>query len=259
MKNKALLIHHDSYEAVKMLTPYESGLLFQALLDYDINGIKPEFEDRTVAVIFLQMKKTLDSNRERYEKISESRSKNAKKRWNTSENAKKETAMQMHDLALNTNINTNTNSSTSLNTNTKSNTNANENTNENECVCVNKNKKTTAVIPGKESAEENKHTQKNTYGEFKNVFLSDEEYKKLTEKIPDGMSRIDSLSAYIKSTGKIYPDHYAQLINWHLFTKNESVVPPIRRPPGERREPTFDIDEFTKKAIGIKYVPPKKE
>lgn len=31
------------------------------------------------------------------------------------------------------------------------------------------------------------------------------------------------------------------------------------KPPGERREPTFDVSAFTKKAIGIKYVPPKEE
>lgn len=32
-----------------------------------------------------------------------------------------------------------------------------------------------------------------------------------------------------------------------------------QKPPGERREPTFDVSAFTKKAIGIKYVPPKEE
>lgn len=32
-----------------------------------------------------------------------------------------------------------------------------------------------------------------------------------------------------------------------------------KKQPGERREPTFDVSEFTKKAVGIKYVPPKND
>ncbi len=30
-----------------------------------------------------------------------------------------------------------------------------------------------------------------------------------------------------------------------------------QKPPGERREPTFDVSAFTSKAVGIKYTPPK--
>ena len=31
------------------------------------------------------------------------------------------------------------------------------------------------------------------------------------------------------------------------------------KPPGERREPTFDVSEFTKKALDLKYVPPEED
>ena len=109
-------------------------------------------------------------------------------------------------------------------------------------------------------AEENNiHTQKNTFGEFKNVYLTPEEHRRLTERFPDYLSRIESLSAYMKATGKTYRDHYAQLINWHSYTSTAAAKEntATKKPPGERREPTFDVSAFTKKAVGIKYVPPQ--
>lgn len=52
----------------------------------------------------------------------------------------------------------------------------------------------------------------NIYGEFKNVRLTDDEYKKLEEKklIP----YIEKLSSYIASKGKRYKNHYATILNW---------------------------------------------
>ena len=56
----------------------------------------------------------------------------------------------------------------------------------------------------------------NIYGEFKNVKLKDEEYKKLEERF--GKHRtdelIEELSTYMASKGKRYSSHYATLLNW---------------------------------------------
>lgn len=61
----------------------------------------------------------------------------------------------------------------------------------------------------------NKEARKKVYGEFKNVFLTDEEYKKLKDKfgasLPD---RIEGLSSAIESKGYQYRSHYATLLNW---------------------------------------------
>jgi len=54
----------------------------------------------------------------------------------------------------------------------------------------------------------NKKKKKNTYGEFQNVRLSDDEREKVTD------SEIESLSYYIKSKGDKYKDHYATILNW---------------------------------------------
>ena len=64
--------------------------------------------------------------------------------------------------------------------------------------------------------EVSKQTKKKSpYGEFKNVLLTDDEYKKLTERFSaDYKERIERLSGYVASTGKSYKSHYATIINW---------------------------------------------
>jgi len=58
--------------------------------------------------------------------------------------------------------------------------------------------------------------QKNTHGEFENVFLKEEEYQKLVERITENNAKIliEELSAGIASKGYKYKSHYATLLNW---------------------------------------------
>lgn len=58
--------------------------------------------------------------------------------------------------------------------------------------------------------EKNAHAR----GEYKNVFLTDEEYGKLCEKYRDADARIERLSEYIASSGKKYKSHYATICAW---------------------------------------------
>lgn len=53
---------------------------------------------------------------------------------------------------------------------------------------------------------------KREYGEFKNVLLTDDEYKKLENL--NLILYIERLSSYIASTGKKYKSHYATILNW---------------------------------------------
>jgi hypothetical protein len=57
---------------------------------------------------------------------------------------------------------------------------------------------------------------KKPYGEFSNVQLSDEEYKKLLEKFGDvgTKDRIEKLSSGIESHGYKYKSHYATILSW---------------------------------------------
>lgn len=52
------------------------------------------------------------------------------------------------------------------------------------------------------------------FGQFENVLLSENEFADFKHKYPDAESRIDYFSAYLASTGKHYPNHYATLVLW---------------------------------------------
>lgn len=83
----------------------------------------------------------------------------------------------------------------------------------------------------------------------------------------------------IDNTGKISFEYMDKvLLNWHKnsvktpqdiqrekmkWQQQKAKAAPTKsikqKPPGERREPTFDVSEFTRKATNIKYVPPTDE
>jgi len=62
------------------------------------------------------------------------------------------------------------------------------------------------------------------FSEFNNVNLSEEESKKLEEKIgeEDTKDLIEELGQYIASTGKKYSSHYATLLSWHRRKSKEN-------------------------------------
>ena len=61
------------------------------------------------------------------------------------------------------------------------------------------------------------------YGRYKNVLLTDEDYKKLQSEFPhDYTERIERLSEYMASTGKSYKNHLATIRNWARKDKPQS-------------------------------------
>ena len=241
MKNKAIFLLHSFDELINHLTDEEAGQLLKAIYDYDIRGIEREFEDRSLFFLFHQIRDTLDKHQQHYKDVCEARKKNIQKRW---KNEKSETEKE-ENIQLYTNV---------YKEKEKEKDKEKENLKENEKENIKE-----TEIKAVDFARADTHTHKNTFGEFKNVYLTPEEHRRLTERFPDYLSRIESLSAYMKSTGKTYLDHYAQLINWHPYANTTAVksVGINKKPPGERRDPTFDVSAFTKKAVGIKYVPPQ--
>lgn len=61
---------------------------------------------------------------------------------------------------------------------------------------------------------EGERPRKHKYGEYKNVLLADDELEKLKAEYADYLDRIERLSSYIASTGKVYKSHYATIRNW---------------------------------------------
>lgn len=76
------------------------------------------------------------------------------------------------------------------------------------------------------------------YGEYQNVFFTEEQYQKLQSEFPnDYNERIDKLDLYIQSTGKKYKDCLATIRNWARKEK------PIKKNPNA----SIDWNEWDKK------------
>ena len=65
-----------------------------------------------------------------------------------------------------------------------------------------------------------------TFGEYRNVFLTEKEYKQLKADFSGLDSLIEQLSAYIQSTGRKYADHAATLRIWAKRQKTERKSTP---------------------------------
>ena len=68
--------------------------------------------------------------------------------------------------------------------------------------------------------------EKEVFGEFKNIKLTNEEYEKLKNQFGDSGTnqRIESLSSYVASKGKKYASHYATILNWErMADKNRKT------------------------------------
>ena len=71
--------------------------------------------------------------------------------------------------------------------------------------------------------DKRKKTEKESYGEFNNVMLTEEEYEKIVNRWPmDYQDKIENLSTYIAQTGKKYKSHYATLLSWDRMDKKRS-------------------------------------
>ena len=65
-----------------------------------------------------------------------------------------------------------------------------------------------------------------TFGEYRNVFLTEKEYKRLKSDFSGLDDLIEQLSAYIQSTGRKYADHAATLRIWAKRQKTEQKSTP---------------------------------
>ena len=67
----------------------------------------------------------------------------------------------------------------------------------------------------------NQINNKRPYGEFGNVYLTDEEYEKV--KSNGWLELLEELSCYIDSKGDKYKKHYSTLVSWNSRRKKDKV------------------------------------
>lgn len=187
----SFVLYTSQYVAIKELEDEQLGRLFRALFEKQLGNEVVLTNDIKIAFNFINNQMVVDN--QKYKKKCETLKNNAKKGGapKGNQNAKKQKQPNRE----------------------KNNLNDNDNDNE---IIINDNLK-----------EKNKK-EKNSFGEFKNVLLNEEELEKLKQRFSDYELRIEKLSNYIASKGDRYKSHYATILNWARNEKKESDVAEIK-------------------------------
>lgn len=104
------------------------------------------------------------------------------------------------------------------------------------------------------SNESNTRTRaKKTFGSYKNVKLTDEEYKTLVDEHSDTMEAIEFLSEYIERKGYKARNHYLTLKSWVFDAVNERRMRKAVKATEEAEKGSFDEDDFFEAALKRSY------
>lgn len=98
------------------------------------------------------------------------------------------------------------------------------------------------TFPEEEKPTKAQKAVKHKYGEYSNVLLTDEELNKLKAEYPNYADRIERLSSYIASTGKVYKSHYATIRNWARKDKEQNTL--RRQPVYQKQTKADELNEF---------------
>ena len=88
------------------------------------------------------------------------------------------------------------------------------------------------------------HTPKKAYGKYKNVLLSDDEYKLLIEQYGNPEQLIERLDRYKEKSGKKYNSDYIAITDW--------VVEALKEDKAKKKpeiDSTYDIEEINRRAM----------
>lgn len=246
-KYLSMTFYRSYRDALRTLPEALRVKLYDAILDYALDGIEPEL-DNTVAGMFMLIKPNIDNSQklrnspgrpktEQEEKptkkVAKRYGKGIEKVGKTydkpTENLPKSTPKPTENLGKTERereIESEIESENEIEIESDSHNVMAEDKGEVESLeCF--------VLGGQEAAKENQKESKRTYGEFKNVRLSMEEARKLATKFPtDWQERIEALSIHKQSTGRKYKDDYATILNWDRYdrqkekSKEQLVVKP---------------------------------
>ena len=79
------------------------------------------------------------------------------------------------------------------------------------------------------------------YGSFNNVLLSDDELEQLKQRYPNSYKdKIERLSVYMESSGNVYKNHFAKIVEWLNKDKDE------QKAIEKKSMKSYDLDELDK-------------
>lgn len=80
-ERKSFLVYGDIEEALEEMTNEEAGILFKTMVGYFLTGEESELS-RALKFAWIPIKKQMDRDQERYDRICEKNRENIRKRWN---------------------------------------------------------------------------------------------------------------------------------------------------------------------------------
>ncbi len=249
LKRESFIFYDGFYKALEDIHGEEFEMCVRALMEYALNGTTQKVCGS--AKMFLTMAKPqIDSNNKRWMNATKKSKTQSEKQISESQNTTKTVANPDQSA---TKVQANRNQSTS-----KVGANVNVNDNDNENVTVNENEHVKEnVTLCSELCNSNTVVEQNvcdtdacptrTYGEYKNVILSDTQYKRLKSEL--GKTRleasIDHLTRYIKrkphfSSGS----HFEDLRGWVQDALKERGYTSRASPERNSIFEDLDLDDF---------------
>lgn len=77
----SFIMYQEQKEIFDTLSDNEAGKLIKAIFEYESTGQSPILS-KTLNLVFIPIKNSLDRNKEKYQKVVERNKRNIKKRWN---------------------------------------------------------------------------------------------------------------------------------------------------------------------------------
>lgn len=209
-KSKSFMLYKEWEEIFLALeSDAERGELIREIFAFTRTGETPDLKG-AMKIAFMVMSNQLRRDAERYNKVCDKNQKNIAKRWD-GEDGKNQNE---DDTNVYESIPKDTKSFDRIPDDTK-NTDKDKDKEKDTDKEKGEDKQLSAkqkqYLPDLSPAPE-----KQKYGEFENVSLSREEYRRLVTKFGQDMTDrcIESMDAYIEQSGKEYRSCYAKLKNW---------------------------------------------
>lgn len=78
-EKKSLLLYYDYQQHFNFLTDEQTGKIIKAMLDYEINGVFPEFDEPIMQMTFSFIRSNLDRDKEKWVKMCKTNKENGGK------------------------------------------------------------------------------------------------------------------------------------------------------------------------------------
>ena len=232
---KSFVVYTDWAEFLEDITDEEAGILFKALFEYAADGTEPAFKG-AMRPIFRMMKNCLDRDGAKWEDRCRKNAENGRKGGIAK--AEKRAALANAADRLANVADSDSESDTDNDTESES---------ESESESERDKEKEKAGCAGSASP-----SPALPLGEFRNVFLSEEEIRSLKDDLGETAvdKAVEEMSEYCASTGKKYKNWAAAVRRWIKRDSTPKSFSP--RPNYHSRETeSYDLDEWMKTALSL--------